>query len=88
MMAGLNSPNTEISRGCCCSSKEDTSEKKDIDGAGCCGSSSAECECENRKITSELTCCDILGTWKARWGIGRMNYTVCPGLYQVGNPGP
>lgn len=29
---------------------------------------------------------DILGSWKARWGIGRMNYKVTPGLYCVGNP--
>ena len=29
---------------------------------------------------------DILGAWKARWGIGRMNYKISPGLYAVGNP--
>jgi len=29
---------------------------------------------------------DILGAWKTRWGIGRMAYTVEPGLYAVGNP--
>jgi hypothetical protein len=27
---------------------------------------------------------DIFGRWKARWGIGRMNYTVPPGLYSLG----
>ena len=37
-------------------------------------------------VPTSLTCCDILGAWKARWGIGRMNYTVNPGLYKVGNP--
>jgi len=37
-------------------------------------------------VSTSLTGCDILGTWKARWGIGRMNYTVEPGLYSVGNP--
>ncbi len=26
------------------------------------------------------------GSWRARWGIGRMKYNVPPGLYGVGNP--
>ncbi len=30
---------------------------------------------------------DRLGTYKARWGIGRMHYTVEPGLYALGKPG-
>jgi len=41
------------------------------------------------KITptsAELTFRDILGTWKARWGIGRMNFIVEPGLYSLGKP--
>ena len=29
---------------------------------------------------------DYWGTFKARWGIGRMNYKVDPGLYGLGNP--
>jgi hypothetical protein len=29
---------------------------------------------------------DRLGTWKVRWGFGRMNYRVPPGLYAVGDP--
>ncbi|HHW32180.1 MAG TPA: acetyl-CoA synthase subunit gamma [Clostridiaceae bacterium] len=29
---------------------------------------------------------DILGAWKVRWGIGRMNYKINPGLYAVGKP--
>jgi hypothetical protein len=29
---------------------------------------------------------DRLGAWKVRWAIGRMSYTVEPGLYAVGNP--
>ena len=35
-----------------------------------------------------LTRRDRLGTWKARWGVGRMSYTVPPGLYAVGRPDP
>jgi hypothetical protein len=29
---------------------------------------------------------DILGAWKVRWGIGRDNYKVNPGLYAIGEP--
>ncbi|MEW6078037.1 MAG: mercury methylation corrinoid protein HgcA [Thermodesulfobacteriota bacterium] len=38
------------------------------------------------QVTSMLTAADYLGTIKARWGIGRMNYTVSPGLYALGTP--
>ena len=31
---------------------------------------------------------DRIDAIKARWGIGRMNFAVPPGLYAVGNPGP
>ncbi|MCL2392477.1 MAG: mercury methylation corrinoid protein HgcA [Oscillospiraceae bacterium] len=37
-------------------------------------------------VPTSLTTCDMLGAWKVRLGIGRMNYTVNPGLYSVGNP--
>lgn len=36
--------------------------------------------------SSQLTTQDVLGSWKARWGINRMNYKIEPGLYQLGNP--
>lgn len=36
------------------------------------------------QISTKLTKKDILGTWKARWGINRMNYKIDPGLYCVG----
>jgi len=39
-----------------------------------------------KTVSTALEIKDILGSWKARWGIGRMNYTVEPGLYAVGNP--
>jgi len=29
---------------------------------------------------------DRLGAWKARWNIGRMTYSIEPGLYAAGNP--
>ncbi|OPY12310.1 MAG: acetyl-CoA decarbonylase/synthase complex subunit gamma [Syntrophus sp. PtaB.Bin001] len=40
------------------------------------------------QIAATLTLSDRLGTWKARWGIGRMNYMVPPGLYAIGTPTP
>ena len=40
------------------------------------------------KVKTELGFEDRLGAWKVRWGISRMNYTIKPGLYAVGNPNP
>jgi CO dehydrogenase/acetyl-CoA synthase delta subunit len=39
-------------------------------------------------VASEFRIADRLGSWKARWGIGRMSYLVPPGLYAVGDPSP
>jgi hypothetical protein len=38
------------------------------------------------RAKTRLITADRLGTWKARWAIGRMAYTVPPGLYGIGNP--
>ncbi|HEX9062187.1 MAG TPA: mercury methylation corrinoid protein HgcA, partial [Clostridia bacterium] len=38
------------------------------------------------KVSTQLTFRDTLGSWKARWGINRMNYKISPGLYAVGSP--
>ncbi|MGE5373334.1 MAG: mercury methylation corrinoid protein HgcA [Solirubrobacterales bacterium] len=35
---------------------------------------------------TRLTVRDRLGSFGARWGVNRMNYTVGPGLYAVGSP--
>ena len=40
------------------------------------------------RVTSLFRRGDRLGIWKVRWGIGRMHYTVPPGLYALGDPGP
>jgi hypothetical protein len=40
------------------------------------------------RVSSVLTFKDNLGAVKVRFGIGRMHYTVDPGLYALGNPGP
>ena len=48
--------------------------------SGCCGSSVIQA------VSPRLTFKDRLGGWKVRWGIGRMRYTVEPGVYAVGDP--
>ncbi len=37
-------------------------------------------------ISTKLSHSDRFGTWKVRWGIGRMRYQVPPGIYAVGQP--
>lgn len=37
------------------------------------------------QVSTQLTIHDKIGAYKARWGIGRMSYTINPGLYCVGN---
>ncbi len=38
------------------------------------------------RVHTTLVFADRLGSWKARWSIGRMDYKVDPGLYCVGTP--
>ncbi len=38
------------------------------------------------RVGSSLKWADRWGALKVRWGVGRMNYTVDPGLYALGNP--
>ena len=38
------------------------------------------------QVSTRLTLRDRMGTWKARWGVGRMHYAIAPGLYAVGTP--
>ena len=38
------------------------------------------------RVSSSLRWEDQKGAWKVRWGIGRMTYTIDPGLYALGNP--
>ncbi|MBU1184440.1 MAG: acetyl-CoA synthase subunit gamma [Proteobacteria bacterium] len=38
------------------------------------------------RVSSQLEWRDHWGTVKARWGVGRMDYAVDPGLYALGNP--
>lgn len=56
----------------------------------CCSGGNTSCGCESRpeaiETSTELSFQDMLGSWKVRWGINRMNYKVDPGLYYVGRP--
>ena len=38
------------------------------------------------KVAARLATADRLGSVRARWGFGRMDYAVLPGVYAVGNP--
>lgn len=38
------------------------------------------------QVSTHLAFSDTLGSWKARWGMNRMNYKINPGLYAVGMP--
>ena len=38
------------------------------------------------EVSTKLNLLDYIGTIKVRWGIGRYDYKVTPGLYKVGNP--
>ena len=38
------------------------------------------------QVSSELHWRDHWGAIKARWGVGRMDYAIDPGLYALGNP--
>ncbi len=39
------------------------------------------------RVDASLSSKDRWGTIRARWGVGRMHYTVDPGLYALGTPG-
>jgi len=60
-----------MSEKCCCSQDEN-----------CCPGNTGGVSV----VSTTLSFTDHLGAWKARWGIGRMDYTVEPGLYAVGKP--
>lgn len=38
------------------------------------------------QVATRLTATDIAGRWQMRWGLGRMRYSIAPGLYAIGNP--
>jgi hypothetical protein len=38
------------------------------------------------QVATCLAAADITGRWQMRWGLGRMRYSIAPGLYAIGNP--
>jgi hypothetical protein len=54
--------------------------------SNCCCNSGCCCSDSIPEISTSLSPKDILGAWKVRWGIGRDDYKVEPGLYAVGKP--
>lgn len=55
----------------------------------CCSEMKKPCCCNAARaveVSAILSRKDRFGTWKARWGINRMNYKVDPGLYSIGRP--
>ncbi len=40
------------------------------------------------RVKRALDLADVLGRWRVRWGIGRYDYKVDPGLYALGDPDP
>lgn len=58
----------------------------DAETASCCCSGPCCPGGAIETVSTSLTFADTLGAWKVRWGIGRMTYTVAPGLYAAGNP--
>lgn len=68
-------------KSCCCSS------------SGCCAEEPVTPDDQNTPqvnvpvVSTRLHFKDRFGAGKVRWGIGRMDYTINPGLYAVGKPG-
>ena len=71
----------------CCgvAGEEPPVERVDVN-AGWVDGSVATAVGEVPRAKATLRASDRLGTWKARWAMGRMRYSVPPGLYAVGNP--
>ena len=43
-------------------------------------------QCSVPIVSTDLHISDVFGAWRVRWGLGRMSYTIQPGLYAVGTP--
>lgn len=67
-----------MTRSCCCSNSGN-SEAKPI-------SDPKLSQAEPPEIGSQLSLRDRFGILKVRWGVGRMKYSISPGLYRLGKP--
>jgi len=52
----------------------------------CCNANDYQENTVVETVSTTLSFNDYIGAWKVRWGIGRMSYTIEPGLYSVGKP--
>jgi acetyl-CoA decarbonylase/synthase complex subunit gamma len=73
--------------GCCCGSVDKPGPSRREDEPWISGAVNTAAG-EVPQVRTSLSFRDHLGTVKARWDINRMNYSVPPGLYAVGNPVP
>ena len=71
---------------CCGAGGEEPPVERVPVNAGWVDGSVATAAGEIPRARATLRASDRLGTWKVRWAMGRMRYTVPPGLYAVGNP--
>ncbi|MBM4236426.1 MAG: acetyl-CoA synthase subunit gamma [Firmicutes bacterium] len=73
---------------CCSSSPEQEEEISYVNCEGFLAGTIETAIDQVARVKAELTASDKIGSFKARWGVGRMSYAVAPGLYAVGNPTP
>ena len=71
---------------CCGGSGEEPPVERVPVNAGWIDGSVAAAVGEVPRARATLGASDRLGAWKVRWAMGRMRYSVPPGLYAVGNP--
>jgi len=73
---------------CCCSPQEQGESISYIDSERFLSGTIETVIGQVPRVKAELTSADKIGSFKARWGVGRMSYAVALGLYAVGNPTP
>jgi len=76
-----NEDDTSADKGSCCSNNEDSAPTSE---SNCCCSSDTEISIPIAPTSLSLK--DYFGAAKVRWGVGRMDYKIEPGLYAFGRP--
>lgn len=70
----------------CCSAKTEEAAHKDLEKVQWIQELISTAVGPVWQVRTALNSSDHWGAFKARWGVNRMEYTVPPGLYAVGNP--
>ncbi len=73
------------SAGCCPGAEEPEAKPPDVGQTFVTGSVATPVG-RLPRVSSQLTWRDHWGAIKARWGVGRMDYSIDPGLYALGAP--